>query len=638
MGPMIFAYSIDVLKYMPVGDITVAGLGIAMFILLFQSSSHRNKLFNLTLLMIISVLIASYSNMIFHSLLDGASDYKFIIYASRLIHYAALSCVLIIYIRYLEEPLWIHPDARKKYNRSTVIMNICACVIDIAATLTGKGFVLLPEGGCQNGFNIFMVLYILLVSTIFFITIRYRTRILRQIFSGLLGMNIVSLGIMVMQLQHGQFSYTTVSYFFPILGIIFMFHSNPYDVDTGAISEDYFYSEQDDMIEHKHEFTLMCCHMQSFFSLIRNNQEFKHEYNLFFRRNMTRGVLYRFSGGRLLMSLPADERSEAVVRTMLDEFTKLYEHFRIDYRIVICHSCKEITSARDYVKLIEYTESMVPNCGIHIIDESDIKGFYNSDYIVTELRDIAAKRDFDDPRVLVYCQPVYNLNTRSYDTAEALMRLRLDKTGMVFPDVFIPLAEQHDCIHTMSLIILNKTCKAVKELLEEGYDVQRVSVNFSVIDLRYDSFCSDVKEIIGANGIPFSKIAVEITESRSDSDFNVMKQRVIELRELGIKFYLDDFGTGYSNFERIMEVPFDIIKFDRSLLIESGRSETGEFMVGTFAGMFRKLNYSVLFEGVEDEHDEQHCINMQASYLQGYKYSKPIPISELRFFLGRHHE
>jgi EAL domain-containing protein (putative c-di-GMP-specific phosphodiesterase class I) len=287
------------------------------------------------------------------------------------------------------------------------------------------------------------------------------------------------------------------------------------------------------------------------------------------------------------------------------------------------------------VKLIEYTESMVPNCGIHIVDESDIKGFYNSDYIVTELRDIAAKRDFDDPRVLVYCQPVYNLNTRSYDTAEALMRLRLDKTGMVFPDVFIPLAEQHDCIHTMSLIILNKTCKAVKELLEEGYDVQRVSVNFSVIDLRYDSFCSDVKEIIGANGIPFSKIAVEITESRSDSDFNVMKQRVIELRELGIKFYLDDFGTGYSNFERIMEIPFDIIKFDRSLLIESGRSETGEFMVGTFAGMFRKLNYSVLFEGVEDEHDEQHCINMQASYLQGYKYSKPIPISDLRFFLGK---
>lgn len=635
MGPMIFAYNIDVLKYMPVGDITVAGLGIAMFILLFQSSSHRNKLFNLTLLMITSVLIASYSNMIFHSLLDGASDHKFIIYASRLIHYAALSCVLIIYIRYLEEPLWIHPDARKKYNRSTVIMNICACVIDIAATLTGKGFVLLPEGGCQNGFNIFMVLYILLVSTIFFITIRYRTRILRQIFSGLLGVNIVSLGIMVMQLRHGQSSYTTVSYFFPIMGIIFMFHSNPYDVDTGAISEDYFYSEQDDMIEHKHEFTLMCCHMQSFFSLIRNNQEFKYEYNLFFRRNMTRGVLYRFSGGRLLMSLPADERSEAVVRTMLDEFTKLYEHFRIDYRIVICHSCKEITSARDYVKLIEYTESMVPNCGIHIVDESDIKGFYNSDYIVTELRDIAAKRDFDDPRVLVYCQPVYNLNTRSYDTAEALMRLRLDKTGMVFPDVFIPLAEQHDCIHTMSLIILNKTCKAVKELLEEGYDVQRVSVNFSVIDLRYDSFCSDVKEIIGANGIPFSKIAVEITESRSDSDFNVMKQRVIELRELGIKFYLDDFGTGYSNFERIMEVPFDIIKFDRSLLIESGRSETGEFMVGTFAGMFRKLNYSVLFEGVEDEHDEQHCINMQASYLQGYKYSKPIPISELRFFLGK---
>ena len=112
-----------------------------------------------------------------------------------------------------------------------------------------------------------------------------------------------------------------------------------------------------------------------------------------------------------------------------------------------------------------------------------------------------------------------------------------------------------------------------------------------------------------------------------------MKRRVIQLQDLGIKFYLDDFGTGYSNFERIMEIPFDIIKFDRSMLMQSHQSDSSQYMVKTFANMFYDLRYAVLFEGVENDSDEDRCIMMKAQYLQGYKYSKPIPIEELKTFL-----
>ena len=118
-------------------------------------------------------------------------------------------------------------------------------------------------------------------------------------------------------------------------------------------------------------------------------------------------------------------------------------------------------------------------------------------------------------------------------------------------------------------------------------------------------------------------------------EFNHLKSQIMDLQGLGIKFYLDDFGTGYSNFERIMEIPFDIIKFDRSMLIESVKNDSSKYMVTTFAGMFNDLNYSVLFEGVEDERDENACKNMYAKYLQGYKYSKPIPIDNLRSFLEK---
>ncbi|MBQ4462862.1 MAG: EAL domain-containing protein [Eubacterium sp.] len=125
-------------------------------------------------------------------------------------------------------------------------------------------------------------------------------------------------------------------------------------------------------------------------------------------------------------------------------------------------------------------------------------------------------------------------------------------------------------------------------------------------------------------------MAIEITESQNDREFRIVKDRINELRDEGIKFYLDDFGTGYSNFERIMELPFDIIKFDRSLVIACGSDEKSEQMVSHLARMFSAMDYSVLYEGVETEADEEKCIRMSAKYLQGYKYSKPIPIGELK--------
>ena len=171
--------------------------------------------------------------------------------------------------------------------------------------------------------------------------------------------------------------------------------------------------------------------------------------------------------------------------------------------------------------------------------------------------------------------------------------------------------------------------------LAEGYEITRISVNVSAMELRDRDFCSDIEEIIGKSGVNCERIAIELTESRSESDFLLMKERIEELKARGITFYLDDFGTGYSNMERILELPFDIIKFDRSMVIAGGQDKRSEQVLGSLADLFSKLNYSVLYEGVEDEKDEQMCRNLSASYLQGYKYSKPIPISGLREFLTR---
>ena len=87
--------------------------------------------------------------------------------------------------------------------------------------------------------------------------------------------------------------------------------------------------------------------------------------------------------------------------------------------------------------------------------------------------------------------------------------------------------------------------------------------------------------------------------------------------------------------ERIMELPFDIIKFDRSLVLASTNNPKSKKMVSHMAHMFNDMNYSVLYEGVESEEDEINLTKMSAQYLQGYKYSKPIPIEKLVLFFDR---
>ena len=339
----------------------------------------------------------------------------------------------------------------------------------------------------------------------------------------------------------------------------------------------------------------------------------------------------------MLLMVPKDRNPnwEERLKEILKEFLVEYENFRYDYKLVVGHSSRELTGKSDYISFIRSIHTRIPDNTIYQEQPGDLDKFRQYEVILKELADIAEKKDPKDPRVLVYCQPVYNLRTGKYDTAEALMRLQLEETGLVFPDRFIPLAEENGYIHALTEIILSKTCRMMHTLLSEGYEITRISVNVSALELRDPDFCSDIKGIISGCGLDYGRIAIELTESRNDSDFLLMKERIDELKAQGITFYLDDFGTGYSNMERILELPFDIVKFDRSMLIAGSQSERSEQILSSLASLFSKLNYSVLYEGVETEKDEQMCKDLCASYLQGYKYSKPIPIGELRGFLTK---
>ena len=326
---------------------------------------------------------------------------------------------------------------------------------------------------------------------------------------------------------------------------------------------------------------------------------------------------------------------EKKIREIQEAFYPLYDRYGYDYKIVIGGSVDEISRKNEYVSFIRNIHRTMAECSVHRVDDGDVAAFRRNEYILRELADIYRRADLDDPRVLVYCQPVLNVRTGQYDTAEALMRLSLKDLGVVYPDQFIRLAEEQGYIHTLTEIILHKTCRAIREFSDAGYVIRRISVNVSVPELKDEGFCGDIIDIIRKNGISGDKIAIELTESQNEGDFMLMKQKIDELKKYGIKFYLDDFGTGYSNMERIMELPFDIIKFDRSLVVASGAEKRSRKMVANLANMFAVMDYFVLYEGVEKDADEAMCRDMSAAYLQGFKYSRPAPITKLKDYLSR---
>ena len=518
----------------------------------------------------------------------------------------------------------------------STLLYIAVIVLDIVMTVTGSGFHINSDRTVTQGSNIFLWGYLAFMVVILYLMIANRNRIYRQVMNGFYGTMSVAFIILYLEGRAGQSSYTVATFLLPVLAMLYLIHSTPYNIEIGAISAIALRDTISYNYNRNIDFIFMSMLLPDFDvegkSFSKELQEVIRRFsNEFFKGS----ILFQVSNGHVVMFARKKNNPdyENKINMLINAFYPEYEKFQYDYKIVVGESIEEISRKNEYISFIKNIYRNMEMNSFHMVNYDDVTSFNRYEYILEELGDIYRRRDLRDSRVLAYCQPVYNIAEKKYDTAEALMRLKLPEIGLVYPDQFIPLAEENGYIHVLTEIILQKSCDEIRHLLSEGYDVKRISVNVSVLELRDEGFTDDIHRIIEASGIPEDKIAIEITESQSESDFMLMKDKVEELKEKGIKFYLDDFGTGYSNMERIMEVPFDIIKFDRSLVLASDSNEKSESMVSSLANMFSKLEYSVLYEGVENDLDEERCINMHATYLQGYKYSRPIPIIELsRFF------
>lgn len=301
----------------------------------------------------------------------------------------------------------------------------------------------------------------------------------------------------------------------------------------------------------------------------------------------------------------------------------------INYHIIAVRSHASIKNLHMLDSMFMYFMAMlqrVEGSQVLISEEKDYQAFSRSYMIMQNLIDIRRKGDLNDPRILCYAQPVYDVKTGQFRSAEVLTRMELNGE-VIMPYEFIPIAEQSNCIHVITKIALNKTCQMLQEVQEKkSFDV--ISFNCNMEELGTEAFNDDILSIVEKYGIDKKHIRLELTESMMSQNYELVKKNMRILQSNGVHFHLDDFGTGFSNIERVMDCNFRTIKFDKSMLYKAMDDPRMDELITYMVEIFKRYRVNVIIEGVENKKQEAYSIEHGFDRIQGYYYSEPVPMRE----------
>lgn len=247
---------------------------------------------------------------------------------------------------------------------------------------------------------------------------------------------------------------------------------------------------------------------------------------------------------------------------------------------------------------------------------------------------LAVTKALRNDGVMVYYQPIYSVETGSYPTCEALVRIKDEKLGFIPPSQFVPILERNGLIVELGEVILERVCSDFVTYDFPSLGVERVEVNLSVRELVVPGMYKKLLETMKKHNLPNSAILFEITESyMSDSARKYILENISMLTKNGIKLALDDFGTGYSTLIYLIQLPFDIIKIDKSLLDDAMADLKAMVLLRNTINMLIELKKKIVVEGVETSEQAKLLKGLGVHYFQGYLYSKPVCVTDYVSFL-----
>ena len=241
--------------------------------------------------------------------------------------------------------------------------------------------------------------------------------------------------------------------------------------------------------------------------------------------------------------------------------------------------------------------------------------------------DTAIKND----EFIVYLQPKFDINTEKIKGAEALIRWNYKGREFLSPARFIPFFERDGNIGKIDDIVLKKVCESFARWKKEGRPLYPISVNLSRNQMNDKNLINHLTQIVDSYGVDHKLIDFELTESATYDDMDYMIKVLDELRKNGFKISMDDFGTGYSSLSLLTQMPLDTLKIDKSFvdkIVEENQNIKDISVIKHIILLAKELHFTCLAEGAEEKCQIEKLRSLGCEVIQGYYYSKPIPLGE----------
>jgi len=220
-------------------------------------------------------------------------------------------------------------------------------------------------------------------------------------------------------------------------------------------------------------------------------------------------------------------------------------------------------------------------------------------------------------------QPVVDFKTNTVFKGEVLSRLEHPERGVIFPDAFLPAIDALNLYSRFDRYIFRKSCVWLQRALAAGETMECISCNFSRKTLSEPTIAQDLIRLANNYGVSHDKLAVEITEREKQDNEPQLIENLKMLREAGFRIILDDYGTGVTSVNDLLHYPLDIVKIDRSVLLNA-QNEERKAAFRALVDLFIDLGADVVCEGIETEEQDAFARSAGCRYGQGYLYFKPI--------------
>ncbi|MCR5235395.1 MAG: EAL domain-containing protein [Lachnospiraceae bacterium] len=634
----------------------ICAIVLSAAVLIFLLTKHYTKGRTNRLILILAVLFLSAGLMdvfdsLFGTYVEQSPSNAGIQLFSNTLFFILRHATTPAYILFLFSFMGIwHKLKIRKVNLILFALPFMVIFISVIANVFTKTIFYIDENGVYHRGVQMSVIYasaLVYLFCVIYILIKYRKTVRMSEYIMLCGFVPLNLTAIIMQRIHIEMrlEILALSLTLFLIATVVQRPEDTIDASVGTLSQHAFFKDMYKSYSVQRP-------MNAIFIKIRNHRALRSNlgpeiYNMVLRRageklmqmgriiNIYEDVYYN---GRGVFTIITDgdkydhtvDLGRLVVAYLQESFTLSNLEIKLNTVVCLVQLPDDIGTYNSLINFMGSFHRTVPDVD-HLIILSEILS--SKDYRMKSDVDDIIKRGISGNKFQMYYQPIYSVKQKKFVSAEALIRLFDDEYGFVSPAIFIPAAEASGAIHDIGDFVLEDVCRFIHSPEFTGSGLEYIEINLSVTQCIEPKLVEKIRGLISKYQVKTSQVNLEITETAVDYDPVITDNNIFSLWNMGFKFSLDDYGTGYSNIKRVVSLPLDIIKFDKSFVDEMDDPKMWIAIVNT-VNMLKRMNKKILVEGVEDERTLERFVELGCDYIQGFYFSKPLSENDFIEFVN----